>query len=251
MKKSVIAVVAGLASAVAFAGMNNIVVSFSTVGPDTYADGSKVVDGEVYALVWTKTGCEFAGIGADGKAIGENSEVVFRAAKAKDGKCPYIAFQIREEDAADYKKYSAGTWGVYLLDTRRYPTVKDAEGNDVINTAGEPTVGDASIVNGYGVVKTFEGSANLSGSAAVNAATVSVVPDLGQDLKVTNISFDGDNVILEVTGSLSCLRYGLKSGSDVSSLEEGDKVQYGKDNGTMTIVTPKKSGVQFFQVNRK
>ena len=248
MKKSVIAVIAGLASAAAFAGMGNIVVSFSTIGPDKYADGTTVRDGEVYALVWTPSGSEFAGINADGTAAGD-SQVVMKAAKAKDGRCPFIAFQIPEEDVE--ATYKGGTWGVYMLDTRRYPTVKDAEGNEVIDATGEPTVGDASIVNGYGVVKTFAGSANASGSAAVNAATVSTVPDLGQDLKVTNISFDGDNVVLEVTGSLSCLRYGLKSGSDINALEDGDKVQYGKDNGKMTIVTPKKPGTQFFKVNRK
>lgn len=245
MKKSVIAVIAGLASAAAFAGMGNIVVSFSTIGPDKYADGTTVRDGEVYALVWTPSGSEFAGINADGTAAGD-SQVVMKAAKAKNGKCPFIAFQIPEEAASDYP---GGTWGVYLLDTRKYA----ADEYGVIDTTSEPTVGDASVVNGYGAVTTFNNAAmaNGSGSAAANAATVSTVPALGQDLKVTNISFDGDNVVLEVTGSLSCLRYGLKSGSDVNSLEEGDKIQYGKDNGKMTIYAPKKSGAQFFQVNRK
>ena len=53
MKKSVIAVFAGLAATAAFAGMNNVLVSFSTVGPDCYADGATVLDGECSALVWT------------------------------------------------------------------------------------------------------------------------------------------------------------------------------------------------------
>ena len=245
MKKSAIAVFAGLVSAAAFAGMDNIVVSFSTVGPDTYADGTTVRDGEVYALVWTPSDAEFAGIGADGEAVAP-SVVVKKAAKAKNGRCPYIAFQILEEDAA---KYNGGTWGVYLLDTRKYASDPVT---GIIDTSKEPTVGDASIVNGYGVVKTFQGSstANASSSTAINAATVSVVPDLGADLKVTDISVDAENVTLTVTGSMSCLRYGVKSGGDPASLTESEPDRYGKD-GEMTIVIPKKSGAQFFKVNRK
>lgn len=246
MKKSVIAVFAGLVSAAALAGMNNILVSFSTVGPDTYADGTTVLDGEVYALVWTPSTSQFAGINADGTAAGD-SQIVMKSARAKDGKCPPIAFQIMEEDAA---AFPGGTWGVYLLDTRKYAF--DPE-TGVIDPSVPPTVGDASVVNGYGVVATVAGTATAkaSSSVAVNAATVSVVPSLGTDLKVTDITFDADNVYLHVSGSLSCLRYGLKSGSTPGSLAEDDTVQYGKDKGEMVIVRQKKPGVQLFQVNRK
>ena len=245
MKKTVMAVFAGLMSAAVFAGMDNIVVSFSTVGPDTYADGTTVLDGEVYALVWTPDGEEFAGINADGTAAG-GSVVVLKAAKAKDGKCPYIAFQVMEEDAV---KYPGGTWGVYLLDTRKYAA--DADG--VVDASKKPTVGDASVVNGYGAVKTFAGSAtsDASSSTAINAASVSVVPDLGANLKVTGITFDDDNVYLHVSGSLSCIRYGVKAGDNPGELADSGKIQYGKDGGEMVIATPKKSGAQFFKVNRK
>ena len=53
MKKT-IAVLFAIASAAAFAGMNDLIVSFSTPGPDKYADGTEVKVGECYSLVYTK-----------------------------------------------------------------------------------------------------------------------------------------------------------------------------------------------------
>ena len=32
------------------------IIGFSTTGPDRYADGTTVLDGEVHALVWTRSG---------------------------------------------------------------------------------------------------------------------------------------------------------------------------------------------------
>ena len=53
MKKTIAAICA-FASAVAVAGMNDLLISFSTPGPDKYADGSEVQVGECYSLVGTK-----------------------------------------------------------------------------------------------------------------------------------------------------------------------------------------------------
>ena len=39
-----------------FASMEDKVLHFSTPGPDRYADGTLVVDGECYALVWSPNG---------------------------------------------------------------------------------------------------------------------------------------------------------------------------------------------------
>ena len=254
MKKSVIAVFAGLVSAVAFAGMDNVLVSFSSQGPDTYKDGTPVIDGECYALVWTPAGSTFAGINADGSAAGD-SKVAIAAPVAKDGKCPPITFQIDEEYARTNFRGGVGTWGVYLLDTRRYPTVKDAEGNDIVDTTAKPTVGDDSIVNGYGAVTTLSGSKMVSGSTdgAVAVSTSSESPASASNLKVNDIKFVGNNVYIYVTGSLSCLQYELKSGDSVDGLAApaDGKAQYGNDNGEMIIITPKKPGAQFFRVNRK
>ena len=49
------------AFALAFAATAELdtLITFSTKGPDTYLDGKTVMDGECYALVWTKNGAEF------------------------------------------------------------------------------------------------------------------------------------------------------------------------------------------------
>ena len=44
----------------AFGAANDTILTFSTQGPDTYGDGSTVLDGERYALVWVKDGTAFA-----------------------------------------------------------------------------------------------------------------------------------------------------------------------------------------------
>ena len=252
MKKSVIAVFAGLMSAAAFAAVNDdVIVSFSSFGPDTYADGIEVIDGECYALVWTPDGSEFAGINADGTAAGD-SKVVLTAPIAKDHKCPNVNFQI---DGAYAAQFNGGKWGVYLLDTRRYKTdengviLTDAAGNKIVDSVGGNTV------NGYGAVATLAGGSMSSGSAsaAVSVSAGSAAPAGAENLKVNDIRFVGDNVYIYVTGSLSCLQYELKSGSEPGALSApaDGKAQYGKDGDEMIIITPKKPGAQFFKVNRK
>ena len=74
------------AFALAFAATAELdtLITFSTKGPDTYLDGKTVMDGECYALVWTKTGSTFAGLNADGTCVDpENNALVLAAPIAK------------------------------------------------------------------------------------------------------------------------------------------------------------------------
>lgn len=80
--------------AVAFANsVSDARLSFSTKGPDRYADGSVVLDGECYALVWSKDG-NFDGFAANGECIDDCDRIVLIAPIAKDGRCPSVLFQI-------------------------------------------------------------------------------------------------------------------------------------------------------------
>lgn len=254
MKKTLSLLAVAAIAGTAFAAANDALISFSTVGEgyDTYADGTKVLDGECYALVWTPSGSTFAGINADGTAAGD-SKVVIAAPVAKDGKCPVVTFQV-DEAYAD-KNYSGGTWGVYLLDTRKFAA--DADGVIIKGEDGKPVVESVggSTVNGYGAVSTLSDSKMVAASASgsVNAATVSTTPAGASNLKINDIKFIGDKVYLYVTGSLSCLQYALQTGDKPNELAApaDGKAQYGKDVGEMIIVTPKKPGAQFFKVNRK
>ena len=138
MKKLLMMAVAGLAAA-GFAGMGDALLSFSTQGPDKYADGTTVLDGERYALVWTADGAEFGGFKADGTLVSENDRVVILASLAKDGHCPPTLFQVSE---ATVDALQGGTYGVYLLDTR----VKAEDGT--VAPAGLKANGKPNLVNG-------------------------------------------------------------------------------------------------------
>ena len=49
------------------------IIGFSTKGPDRSADGTPVLDGEVYALVWTRSGTAFAGFNVDGTLVDQDN----------------------------------------------------------------------------------------------------------------------------------------------------------------------------------
>ena len=67
MKKLSISMIAVAMSLAAFAAANDALIKFSSKGPDKYADGATVLDGEYYALCWSKDFSQFA-INADGTA---------------------------------------------------------------------------------------------------------------------------------------------------------------------------------------
>ena len=91
------------------------VLAFSTPGPDRYADGSVVADGECYALVWSPAGTSFGGFNADGTAARAGDRVVLAAALARGGRCEKVLFQIPAED---FSAMEGGRYAVCLLDTR-------------------------------------------------------------------------------------------------------------------------------------
>lgn len=98
-----------------FGAADDLLLSFSTKGPDTYSDGSVVMDGECYALVWTKNGCDFGGFAADGTLVSDNDKLVIVAPVARGGHCPQTLFQISASYASTL---NGGVYSLYLLDTR-------------------------------------------------------------------------------------------------------------------------------------
>ena len=140
--KRVLPVAAMLLATACFGGADDALITFSTNGaePDRYADGQVVLDGECYALVWSKDGV-FDGINADGTLVDSEDKLLLVAAVASDGHCPEVVFQLSAKRAA---ALANGKYGVVLLDTR-------------INRDGKVvprgTVGGKlSMVNGFGVV---------------------------------------------------------------------------------------------------
>lgn len=100
------------------------VLEFSTPGPDCYTDGTPVMRGEIYALVWVRDGAEFQGVLNDGTmADPENSELVIAQPNAGSrtvdgvtiGYCRPTLFHIPAEFIASHQ---GGRYEVALLDTR-------------------------------------------------------------------------------------------------------------------------------------
>ena len=236
MKKSLISVFAGLASVAAFAGMNNVVISFSTVGPDKYADGSLVRDGETYALVWTKSGSTFAG------KADENNKIVIKASEAKDHKCPYIQFQV-DEDWVN-ANCPGGTWGVYLLDTRKFKA--DANGVILLDDGGKPVFdGFGTAVNGYGLVA--QATTSTMGSAG-SAGAVDVKEAVGKGaIRITKIDPSGDFVYLYAEGAVDGVPYGVKSADTPRAVKDAAAVlQYAKPMDGKMIFIRQKTGDKGF-----
>jgi len=244
------------AFALAFAATAELdtLITFSTKGPDTYLDGKTVMDGECYALVWTKTGSTFAGLNADGTCVDpENNALVLTAPIAKDGKCPPVMYVVKADKAAQYVD---GSYGIYLLDTRKASGAVDADGNPIYTVAGL-NGGKPAAVNGYAAVKNDVSAQDgeLASSAASTGVKVSQVAPPPADApkpKITAIQVIGDNVYLTVANTAPYLQYNVAAG-ETPAAQSGAAAQApvsGDAEKEITLIVPKKGDKNFFKVQR-
>ena len=236
MKKIMFALgVIGL-SVAAVAAVNDTLLMFSTQGPDKYADGTQVLDGECYALCYVTDAAAFA-IKGDGTAAA-GGEVLLTAPVAKDGRCPNLLYVV---DAAKAESLAGGAYSVYLLDTR----VPKAEGGYTV--AGVEN-GKAKVVNGAGAVaeggttgaEATDTIAQLPAAAASGAVTALSVID---QPKITAIKIDGANIKLTVADLSPAADYQVTTGTDVANVSE--PVASTVDGSTFTV---SKDAGKFFKV---
>ena len=252
MKKTIAFLVAGLCAGTLLAGMNNVVIQFSTVGPDKYADGTTVMDGECYALVWTPTGSEFQGIDAEGEAAGD-SKVAVKAPIAIGGKCPNVQFQIDETFANE--KYPNGTWGVYLLDTRKFATEEKTDivdGKEVkqtkvkVDAAGKKVAtGVGGTVSGYGQVVANVGRSLSSAGAKtgiVQSIPAGIQPPTIKDFKVVN-----GMAYLYLANTVPMVSYGVAAGQSPGNLAPVSQQPVQGGGNETIIITPATEAAQFYQ----
>lgn len=234
MKKT-IAVLFALLSVAAFAGADkDLNISFSTPGPDQYADGTPVLNDEYYALVWTP-------------ANGGEQTIVCAVKAAKDGKCVPVLFTV---DAETYKE---GTFGVYLLDTRVFATDENGD-TKVTGLAGKfdadsqnvkVAVADG-IVSSEGAIVTADAAKGVSADGYDLAALNVPAP------RVTKIEVENANVVVTVADTVPFVAYTLQAGSDVKkefSVPPAATCANGNKGGEIKLVTPKEAGAQFFKVS--
>ena len=117
MKKA-LSMVSGLllaASVFGADGLSQLTLSISTPGPDCYADGTQVLVGETYLLVYVKQGATFQGLYMDGTLVdAENNRIAAKAFAVEGAKCGYTPIQY---PATMFPE--GGSWVIVLLDTRK------------------------------------------------------------------------------------------------------------------------------------
>lgn len=244
---------AGASAALCAAGaQNDPIYNFWTYGPDKYSDGSLVLKGERYVLVWAEDGVSEVTFNADGTVNGGAIVEVVRT-ENEDGSCHRYMFEV---DVARMSDYPGGTWCVYLLDTRRW----DANGNvsvsdelDIVNAAG--------IVDGSQVLLKPAGDyrpdkTKLKENPCV-AATPSAVPEGTVDPVITDIRIDGAEVCVSATNTVPYIQYTLLSADapDADKFEPaGSAPQTGAADleGALEFRLPlSESGKAFFKVGRR
>ncbi len=207
-----------LASAFAFAAdfPGDALLSFSTQGPDRYADGTIVADGECYALVWFPAGGTFSGFNADGTVVSEEDRVILAASLAQDGKCRDTLFQI---PAATYQALKDGEWAVCLVDTRLANGVPAGvqDGQPVrVNRWGmiesAVTVQSASPLAALRA-STASNTLRSSNASRVCASQLSAVPASTKRPRITGMFFSGGKVWLTVENTEPYLTYTVGLGS--------------------------------------
>lgn len=248
MKKTIPLILCLLASvAAAAAGMDDTCISFSTTGPDRYSDGSQVLDGECYALVWSSDGA-FSGFTADGGCANSNDCVVLVAPVAKDGRCPHVLFQL---DAATAGSLSGGRYAVFLLDTR-------VTSDGSVRPRGLDS-GKLVLVNGYGAVsadvaiddKAKQGDAKESESETAGqvAATLSATPPSAKQPKIKAIRVENGEILLTVENLKGYMR--VHSGERADSLSAtGAATETSGQTDEVTLSAPAQGSSGFYRIIR-
>ena len=253
-------------SGVAFSSIEDKVLRFSTPGIDRYADGSAVVDGECYALVWSPKGSAFSGFNADGSTISSQDRVVLAAPLASGGKCRDTLFQVPAEE---YAELEGGEWAVCLVDTRTATGVPAGVKDNVplrVNRWGivrsgvtvEPASASALAVPSAATKKASSASLAAASSAGpadegACAGTLSAVPDSVKPPRITGLDLlDTGEVWLEVADTVSFLSYTIISGSKPGNLQEDScsEVVDGKSGAKISIGTAQSADCRFFRVTR-
>ena len=214
-------------------------VSFASSGTDTYADGTPVLDGETYALVWTAG--EFGGFNVDGSL--RNGEDFIIPVSLKKGEGVVVNLP------ADSKYVTSGTLAAYLIDTRTF-----AEDGTASVTALKD--GKIARVNSSAkldvTVKPTSGTAPVTvaaGSTEKDEAIASALPtDIPMPV-IANMDVSGDVVTLKVDKTVPNVNYAVQGGATPAANGQIGAAVTG-NGGTITLVYPKSGETAFLKVVR-
>ncbi len=233
------------ASALAFgAWATPSFVQFSSVGPDTYADGTEVVDGEIYALVSVSSDGKFEGINSDGTTVDPNDKILYAAPLALNGHCKNVVFTLKDGQPTS-------NLAVYLLDTR----IKADDGTSTV--AGVDENGKLKLVNSYAAVEDAISGGSVAKSTSKEVQTTALATVALGDVPtptIKGIKVVGAKVEITVANTVPEVRYTVKGGETPSKIDKRDLVSgiNGVANGEITLVVDSEAAkdCRFFKVTR-
>jgi len=249
MKKTMMLVVAAMALAAFAVIEDSTILTFSTVGPDYYADGGVVTDGEYYALIWRDGSVPFSGFNVDGTLVNANTNVealLYAAPLAEDGHCPETRFVVD----GGFRNES-GSYLLCLLDTRQYAA------NGTVTAGGDPLR-----VQGYATVTNAHvGFSHVRVAMAKPDYEPSVLPDdVPTKPVVTAIAVDDDQVEIAVTNTSDLVNYTLIVAPEIEpgmTFAEPNDIQprtgNADPNAPIVLIAPRAAGEtnRFYKVLRK
>ena len=253
-----------MAAAMAAAADDVSLLTFSSKGPDAYADGTPALPGECYALVWVKDGAALGGIGVDGKALSADNFVVLTAPVARqkvvDGQtvayCPPVLFQISN---ALIDRLGSGSYTVCLLDTRVMAT--DAEGKTKCTVGRLGADGRATGVTSWTEVESA-GKATTSavkgetltalagGAAPAVGAVAAVGAGDGEQPVIKAIRVEGGLVYLTVQNLAGVLRVQGGKTPEANEVQGAAVAADGSADRDVVLVVPAKGDAGYFKVTR-
>jgi len=218
MKKKLLSTLLLLAAFAATAEESCVKITYQTVGTDTYADGTVVLEHEFYALVWTAKET-FGGFNADVTLMDPADKLFQLAPNAGYNEFTEgigLTITTAQIPSSEVAALPAGYLHIIMLDTRNADgslpaAIKIIEGGKVV---GYKTMA----INGYTTNVTVAVSAGLSGvknatqNSPIKIERVSGIPE-GAPMTpvVKNLYFEGEGddrmMVMVVTNTASYLRY--------------------------------------------
>jgi hypothetical protein len=205
--KQTLSILLGVALAATAFGdsLKQLTMTVSTDGPDLYADGSQVLPGETYLLVYVDEGKTFDGVLADKRLVNTTNNYIALEcpADAAGGRC---GFQAVMYDAAQYGP--KGEWALVLLDTRNANGVGGLVVNQSVVTKG---------VNLNAVENTMGPEAmDVSGSVL----TASVVSKVAKDTPtpvIASLDPKGEQATIRIKEISAGAPYDVETTADLAS----------------------------------
>ena len=243
-----VAILAGLIMQNIFAAEGDLFKSYVTTGKDCYADGSALTGGEIYALVWMKSGFDFKGFNLDGTLVDAvNNDLVSFTRVEDPSRSVTLIFHVDE----DYRKaHSYGQYRVVILDTRRV--------NGVLAEFGQNAQGFAALrqINGWGWADVVAQVQAKTVMASMPKGFVvdfeSLLPKDFPQSVITGMETDEKGcVVLKVARTKNCCAYTAEFGDSVANVETsvGAPEQGNEATEDIRINTGKKMlGKGFFSV---